>query len=502
MAEMLGYSPVDMLGTELLSYTDEAGAHQGQLLLERGRAGGRVRQDLVLLHKNGRQVHAAVAASPLRDDKGECTGMVAGVVDFTDRRKLEEQLRMAQRMEAVGQLAGGVAHDFNNVLTVILSHVGFLLDEASEPQAREDLSAIEQAARHAESLTRQLLAFSRRQIQKLELLDLEETVADLGKMLRRLIGENIKLVLSAGDGLWPVKADRGQIEQVLMNLAINARDAMPNGGSLTIGLHNVELDEDYASANPEISSGPHVRLAVTDTGVGIPADIRPRIFDPFFTTKGHGKGTGLGLATVYGIVKQSHGAIWVYSEPGEGTSFKIYLPRAEGLPMPAPPPRLASRRPASAATVLVVEDAEPVRQALKRILARQGYRVLEAGHGAEALEICRQHQGSIALMITDIIMPGMGARELANRAVAMRPDLRVLYMSGYTDDAIVHDGVLDPGTPFLEKPFTAEGVLSKIDELLDAGPNDELRDPALHDEASDPTPRNEALDELPARENS
>ncbi len=382
-------------------------------------------------------------------------------------RQSEERLLQAQKMEAVGRLAGGVAHDFNNFLTVIGGFGERLLRGLHAGDARRrDAEEIRRAAERASDLTRQLLAFSRRQVLAPKVLDLNAVVAGMGAMLRRLIGEDIDLVTVLDPALGHVKADPGQLEQVVMNLAVNARDAMPRGGKLTIETRNVELDEAYAGEHVSVNPGRYVMLAVSDTGCGMDAETRARLFEPFFTTRERGKGTGLGLATVYGIVKQSGGNIWVYSEPGRGTSFKIYLPRVEEAVEAAQAAGAIGGSLRGSETVLLVEDEEGVRTLVREVLVRHGYTVLAARHGGEALLICERHEGPIHLMVTDVVMPEMSGRELAERLAPLHPAMKVLYVSGYTDDAIVHHGVLDRRTPFLEKPFSPDALARKVREVL------------------------------------
>jgi PAS domain S-box-containing protein len=390
--------------------------------------------------------------------------------DVTERRALEQQLRQAQKMEAIGRLAGGIAHDFNNLLMVISGYSEFLLDRLGPDQAlRGPAKEISSAAERATSLTRQLLAFSRKQMLTPKVIDLNAVVTENLKMLTRLIGEDIDLVMIPGPELGPVKADPGQIEQVILNLAVNARDAMPQGGRLTIETSNVTLDDSYARLHAPVQPGDYTMLVITDTGIGMDADTQSRIFEPFFTTKGT-KGTGLGLSTVYGIVKQSGGYIWVYSEPAKGTSFKIYLPHVtaeevvavEQPAVPAPLPVEAARE-----TILVVEDEVNLRRLTRQFLENQGYTVLEAADGAAAVQICVAHQGIIHLLLTDVIMPGMNGRELAHRVSEIRPNMKVLYMSGYTENAIGHNGTLDAGITLLQKPFTLHALKAKVREVLD-----------------------------------
>jgi len=381
---------------------------------------------------------------------------------------LQDQLRQSQKMEAIGRLAGGIAHDFNNLLTVIKGYSQLSLVEIKEGDPlRGDIEEIKNAADRAADLTRQLLAFSRRQIMEMKVLDLNDLLKNLDKMLRRVIGEDIELVTPLAEDLGRVKADPGQIEQVIMNLSVNARDAMPEGGKLTIETANVELDGAYARNHVAVTPGRYVMISVSDTGVGMAPEVRDRVFDPLFTTKEKGKGTGLGLSTVYGIVKQSDGNIWVYSEPGKGTAFKIYLPRVDEPLEEAGEVVVQKEIVGRGETILVVEDEEEVRKLAVQILRRQGYTVLEASQGNETSHICEQHKGAIHLMVMDVVMPGMNGRELAKSLEPHHPEMQVLYMSGYTDNAIVHHGILEKGLNFIQKPFTLEGLLRKVREVLD-----------------------------------
>jgi two-component system cell cycle sensor histidine kinase/response regulator CckA len=411
----------------------------------------------------------ACHAEPLRDAEGRVHGAICMSLDVTDRKQLEEQLRQAQKMEAVGRLAGGIAHDFNNLLMVIQGYADLLLDRLPEGDAlRRNAEQIQMAGQRATSLTRQLLAFSRKQMLAPKILNVHSVVSDMEKILRRLIGEDIQLETAAPADLWLVKADRSQIEQVIMNLAVNARDAMPTGGRLTIETGNVELDASFTHHSVVLAPGKYVMLAVTDNGCGMDAKTQAHIFEPFFTTKEKGKGTGLGLATVYGIVKQSGGYVWVYSEPGRGTSFKIYLPRIEEEAyQPA-----KERQPQSKAvqrgseTVLLVEDEDGVRQLAREYLEASGYTVIEAADGHAALELAARTAGPIHLLMTDVVMPGVSGRELAERVEKLRPGIKVLYMSGYTDQAVVHHGILESDAVLLQKPFTLATLAEKLREIL------------------------------------
>src|SRR5947207_8550048 len=382
-------------------------------------------------------------------------------------RQSEERLRQAQKMEAVGRLAGGFAHDFNNLLTVITSYSDLLPEDlGSDDPQRDDVVQIRKAAEGAAALTRQLLAFSRQQVLEPKVLDLKATIANTEKLLKRLIGEDVHLITALAPDLGAVKADPGQLEQIIINLAVNARDAMPTGGRLTIEAANVEMDEAYVRGHAPASPDRYVLLALSDTGIGMDEQTKARIFEPFFTTKEPGKGTGLGLATVYGIVKQSGGFIWVYSEPGRGTTFKIYLPRVDA-PAEAGAAATPGDLPRGTETVLIVEDAAAVRAVMRHVLERQGYAVLEAASGAAALELAAGHAGPSHLLLTDVIMPGLSGRQLADRLTALRSDTRVLYASGYTDDAVVRHGVLESGIAYLQKPFTTESLARKVREVLD-----------------------------------
>jgi nitrogen-specific signal transduction histidine kinase/CheY-like chemotaxis protein len=381
---------------------------------------------------------------------------VLGVaIDVTDRKILEAQLRQAQKMEAIGQLAGGVAHDFNNVLTVILGYAEFMEDDPTcSEQYRIDVGKITKAATRASGLTRQLLAFSRKQVLQSRLVDVNAMVADMGDMLRRLIGEHIELVTELSPGIGPVLADQGQLEQVLMNLAVNARDAMPHGGRLVLRTAEVWLAPSF-DPSLTIVAGPYVMVGVADNGTGMDAETKRRLFEPFFSTKEVGKGTGLGLATVYGIVKQSDGYIWVDSEPGNGATFRVYLPRAGASMQPAARPAAVELPPRGVETVLLVEDEEDVRCLALRILENAGYRVLEASNPLEAHALFGRHRGCIDLVLTDVVMPGSSGPDLFRSLAVQEPSLKVLYMSGYTEDAISRQTGLDRGLPFVQKPFNA-----------------------------------------------
>jgi len=371
-------------------------------------------------------------------------------------------------MEAIGCLAGGIAHDFNNLLTVIKGYSQLSSIELKEGDPlRGNIDEIQNATDRAASLTRQLLAFSRRQVMEMKVLDLNTLLRDLEKMLRRIIGEDIELAIQPAEDLGRVRADVGQIEQVIMNLAVNAKDAMPSGGKLTIETANVELDESYARSHVDVKQGHYVMFSVNDTGVGMSPEVRERIFEPFFTTKEKGKGTGLGLSTTYGIVKQSEGHIWVDSVQGKGTTFKIYLPRVNEPREAITEEILKEELPRGDETILIVEDEEEVRKLARKILEKQGYRILETLNGDDALLACETRKSPIHLMLTDIVMPGMSGSELARLLKPLYPEIRILYMSGYTDNAIVRHGALGKGVNYIQKPFTMEGLARKVREVLD-----------------------------------
>jgi len=394
-------------------------------------------------------------------------GVSAVARDVTESKNLEAMLRQAQKMEAVGQLAGGVAHDFNNLLGVILGYTGLMLDHLSPDDPKhKSISEIQKAGDRAALLTRQLLAFSRKQVLQPKVLDLNTVVAGAEKLLQRLIGEDIELLVVLNPALGRIEADAGQLEQIIMNLAVNSRDAMPPGGKLTIETSNVEVDEEYAAQHPSTRTGPHVMLSVTDTGCGMDAKTKAHIFEPFFTTKEFGKGTGLGLSTVYGIVKQSGGSVWVYSEVGIGTTFKIYLPCVSPALEVAPPSDKPDKIERGSQTILIVEDEAALLEVTHQSLDAVGYTVLAALGPVEAIRISESHPGPIHLMVTDVIMPGMSGAQLASRLSVPRPEMKVLYVSGYTDDTIVRHGVLDPGLAFLQKPFSPKTLARKVGEVL------------------------------------
>ena len=391
-----------------------------------------------------------------------------GHADMRALRESEEGLRQAQKMEAVGQLAGGIAHDFNNMMTAVIGYSELVLARLEDAHPlRHEVEEIKRAGERASAMTHQLLAFSRKQVLQPRVFDLNTVVAEVDGLLQRLIGENVELVSVLDPALEPIEADPGELEQVIMNLAINARDAMPTGGKLTIETANVELDEDYASHHFDVEPGPYVLLAVSDTGVGMEAETMRHIFEPFFTTKEEGKGTGLGLATVFGIVKQSGGDIHVYSEPSRGTTFKIYLSRTQAPVDRIEPVVVSTKPPRGSETILLVEDEELVRSLERKVLEASGYTVLEAHNVSHALELAQSHHGIIDLLLTDVVMPQLSGRELAERLTVRRPEMKILYASGYAADAITRHGVLEPGIAFLPKPLTPTSLARKVREVLD-----------------------------------
>ena len=467
---LTGYSPGELMGqTPRVLKSGQQSADLYKELWQTILAGNVFRCTMVNRKKSGDIFVAEKTVTPLRDNDGRITHFISNDRDITDRRRMENQLQQAQKMDAIGKLAGGVAHDFNNLLMVISSYAELMLDSLT-PQhpLRRNVDEIQKASRRAADLTRQLLAFGRKQMQSLQLLDLNLIIEDINKMLPRLIGEDIELVFVPGKKLGKVKADPVQIEQILMNLVANARDAMPKGGRLVIETASMRLDEPYVQEHSIVPPGEYVLLTVTDSGTGIAPEHLLHIFEPFYTTKEEGKGTGLGLATVYGIVKQNSGFIWVYSEPGLGTTFKIYLPRtrqAKLVPQPVIP---LEGCPRGCETLLLAEDEEAVRQSAREFLALQGYIVLEAANGAEALALAKAYDGPIDLMITDVVMPQMGGAKLAADLASDRPDMKVLFVSGYAEATFQRHGEIDVTTRFLQKPFSLKAMARKIREVLDA----------------------------------
>ncbi len=464
-----GYTPGELMGQT--PRVLKSGQQNSELYKEMWQtilAGNVFRCTMVNRKKNGDVFVAEKTVTPLRDGEGRITHFISNDRDITDRRRLENQLQQAHKMDAIGRLAGGVAHDFNNLLMVISSYAELMLDSlAPQHPLRRNVDEIQKASRSAADLTRQLLAFGRKQMQSLQLLDLNRIIGDINKMLPRLIGEDIELVFVPGEKLGRVKADPVQIEQILMNLAANARDAMPKGGRLVIETASLRLDDAYIQEHSIVPPGPYVLLTVTDSGSGIAPEHLSHIFEPFYTTKEEGKGTGLGLATVYGIVKQNSGFIWVYSEPGMGTTFKIYLPQTRQAKLALQPPVATEGSPRGCETLLLAEDEAAVRQSTHEFLSLSGYIVLEAKNGIEALALARAYNGVIDLMVTDVVMPQMGGARLAGELASDRPDMKVLFVSGYAETTFQHHGAIDVTTRFLQKPFSLKTLARKIREVLD-----------------------------------
>ena len=475
---ILGYSEREVLNQPLVRLIPDRYQADHLAGIARVGAGGASRVmgkavELYARHKDGREIPISLSLSQWQVGKAKCfTGIIRDLSERKlaemEREQLEAELRTSQKMEAIGSLAAGVAHDFNNILTVILSYTEFASEKAPEGSPlHDDLAEVKQAADRAVVLTRQLLAFGRKQVLLPTRLDLNQTAAAFDKTFWRLLGEDIKLVLRLAPDLGLTMADPGQIEQVIMNLVINARDAMPGGGTLIIETANVEISDAYAAIHAGVKQGSYVQLAVTDTGSGMDAVTKARLFEPFFTTKERGKGTGLGLSTVYGIVKQSGGGITFYSELGIGTTFRVFLTRDWSVPALTAEPTRIQERPTGNEAILLVEDEEPIRKFGRRCLEEAGYRVLTAGDGEEALRICTEHDGNLDLVLTDVVMPRMSGGVLAQKLSETRPALKVLFMSGYTDAAIVQHGVQHAGSRFLGKPFSPTSLLRKVREVLD-----------------------------------
>jgi PAS domain S-box-containing protein len=466
--ELFGYRAAEVLGRPAADL-QRPGVEGGPAALGPLEAEGPVGDHEVEVRaRDGRWIECRASLARLRDAEGRVTGTLAILHDVSERKRLEAQLRQAQKMEAVGRLAGGVAHDFNNLLAVIMGHGDLMRSvlEEDDPLLPE-VDEIRRAAERAAGLTRQLLAFSRRQFLQPEIVDLNALLESVAGLLRRLLGEDVELELRLDPGAGCVSADRGQVEQVLMNLALNARDAMPGGGRLAVETAAVTLDPAFVREHPGSAPGPHVRLTIRDSGTGMAADVLAHLFEPFFTTKEPGRGTGLGLSTVYGIVKQHRGYVDVESEPGRGSTFRIFLPRVDAAVRPADPAAPAPA-PGGRETVLFVEDAEVLRDLLQRVLAQGGYHVLAAADGLDALARVEAHAGPIDLVVTDVIMPGLSGPEFAARLRERRPGIRVLYVSGHAADALGEGP--QPDGAFLAKPFTPHALLQKVREVLDAPP--------------------------------
>ncbi len=465
---LLGYSPEELRGTvafEQIHPDDRAKVVEAADQAKRSGRGKRV--EYRMRHKDGSWVLLESAASVIRDGNGQVAKLVIVNRDITERKQLEQQLQIAQKVEAIGRLSGGIAHDFNNILGVIIGYTEALQKRMRPEDAfREAIDEIQHAAKRAASLTQQLLAFGRKQVLEPKILDLNAVVREMKKMLGSLLGEHIELALALPDSLGMVKADRTQLEQVILNLCVNARDAMAEGGKLTIETSNVEMEEANPARPAYMLPGGYVLLKVTDSGCGMTREVQAHMFEPFFTTKEKGKGTGLGLATVYGIVKQSGGYILVDSEPGKGSAFYVYLPSVGTTAAIVNEAPAAAKQPQKTeATILLVEDEASLRKLTREVLQENRHTVFEAADGSEALVIAKK-SGAIDLLLTDIVMPGMSGRALADAVASSHPDTRVLFMSGYTDGEIAKQGVLDPGTTILRKPFTREELIRRVEEVL------------------------------------
>ena len=466
--ELLGYRSDEVLGRPVAEL-QRGGREAARALMRRLRVDDRIREhEAEILARDGRWVECRFSLALLRDSAGSTIGTLAILEDTSERKRLEAQLRQAQKMEAVGRLAGGIAHDFNNLLAVIMGHSDLIRSVLKKGDAlTHDVEQIRRASERAASLTRQLLAFSRRQFLQPQVIDVNTLVGNLATMLHRLIGEDVQLELRLDADAGRVSADPGQLEQVVMNLTVNARDAMPQGGRLTLETASATLDQAFVAAHPGSIAGAHVRLSIHDTGCGMGPDVMSHLFEPFFTTKEPGRGTGLGLSTVYGIVKQHRGYIDVTSEPGRGSSFEVYLPRIEARPTPGRAAPRERPRPGGRETVLFVEDEVALRDLMHRVLAKGGYTVLAAGDGVEALAMVEAHPGPIDLVVTDVIMPRMSGPDLAVRLRARDPGIRLLYVSGYTADQLRSQTDLGADATLLPKPFTSDGLLRKVREILD-----------------------------------
>jgi len=469
LSDLLGYTSDELIALDFMTIThpeEVAEDSKAKSELISGAMDRYTRQKRYR-RKDGTFVWTRLTVSLHRGVTGKPNYFISIIEDITERRRAEEELRQAHKMEAVGQLAGGIAHDFNNLLTAIVGYADLVLGQVTnDDRLRNDIEEIRKAGHSAASLTRQLLAFSRKQMLKPQILDLNASVTTIKSLLRRLIGEHITLVLRLTAPLDRVSADPGQVEQVILNLALNARDAMARGGTLSIETANVDLDRAYVIGHAGAKPGPHVMLAISDTGVGMDAAVQAHLFEPFYSTKAPGKGTGLGLATVYGIVKQSGGSIFVYSERDHGTTFKVFLPRVDSTANNPDVSTDTTDAFTGTETILLVEDQAEVRLVTRETLTRHGYTVVEATNGPEALLAARNHRGRIDLLVTDVVMPRMGGRELAERFVQAQAAARVLYMPGYTEDSVVQQGILEGAVAFIQKPFTPAALLQKVREVL------------------------------------
>jgi two-component system cell cycle sensor histidine kinase/response regulator CckA len=473
---LYGYSAQEAIGRNINIIDSPERPHEVEGFLERIRQGQHVgRIETVRCGKGGRRVEISLSVFPVLDERGKPSSVATIARDISERKRLEQQLRQSHKMEAIGRLAGGIAHDFNNLLGVVLGDCELLLNDSVAPAQREKLAEIKEAGERAASLTRQLLAFSRQQVLETQILNLNATLTGFDNMLRRLAGDQIALHMLLAPGVAPVRADPGQLLQVLLNMVVNARDAMPNGGTIRIETANTTLDGSYVAGHPGMSPGPHVMISVADDGPGMDAEPLSHVFEPFFTTKVNGQGTGMGLATAYGIIQQLNGSIWAYSEPGHGTLFKIFLPRA-AVETVAPEPKPAAANaetaddlPHGTETVLLVEDSGLLRRVTGEFLKRIDYQVLEAGDGMEALDVVEKHRGKIDLLLTDLAMPGMNGQELAEKLLARLPNLKVLYTSGYAGSILQSRDFPGMSTAFLEKPFTWQSLAEKVRAILDRG---------------------------------
>ncbi|MGD0525112.1 MAG: response regulator [Polyangiaceae bacterium] len=476
LCSLLGYSREELEGRSplaLLQVEDVPGEAEALRRMADGAMDRYSVPEKRYTRKDGAYVYARVKRSVHRDAAGKALYFITVIEDMTEWRALEAQVRQASKMDAIGQLAAGVAHDFNNLLSVVLSYCDLLIDDLPEGHSmRTDLGEVRAAGLRAVDLTRQLLAFSRRQVLQPRVMDLSEIVIGMEKMLRRLIGEDVQLITPSGPGGARILVDPGQMEQVVMNLVVNARDALPAGGTIRIDVAETTLDAAFASEHVGVTPGPHVVLTVTDSGTGIDKATQARMFEPFFTTKSVGRGTGLGLATVFGIVRQSDGTIWVESELGKGTTFLLYFPKVTvGSVRPSLAPAKVVPALRGSETILLVEDEAPVRSLASTILRKYGYDVLEAQGGGDAFLLCEQHEGVIDLLLTDVVMPRMNGRQLAERLAPLRPAMKVLYMSGYTDDEVLRHGINDATIAFIHKPITPETLANKVRETLGETPD-------------------------------
>ena len=476
LASMMGYSREELVGQSVDRFVDPSLLERSRQATERRKQGIKEQYDFIFRRKDGSQLHSIVAASPLYDERGNYAGALGMIADITERKqaeeqrsRLEEQLQQAQKLDSIGRLAGGVAHDFNNLLTVINGYADLLLREIKEEDPiRANVAEMRRAGERGAELTRRLLSFSRQQLIDPKPIDLNRLVVDSGNILRRLMGEDVEIVIVPGDSLAWVNADAGQMSQVLLNLAVNARYAMPDGGKFIIETSNVELTASDAEKHHGVTPGRYVLLAVTDTGLGMDEETQRHVFEPFFTTKEVGKGTGLGLSIVYGIVKQNGGSIEVDTQPGQGTTFKISLPQVEKTQPGEEVIEPVAPAFHGSGTILLVEDEEEVRNLAAKVLSSYGYQVLRGSHGREALSLAERHPEPIDLLLTDVIMPGMTGQELAERIKPLRPEMKVLYMSGYSGNVIARHGVLGPGVAYLAKPFTESALAGKVREVLGA----------------------------------